>query len=131
MNRNIASIFGLALFVILALGSTESSSTDSASTGYGTPGGESPSTPREVVYNSAWDGSVRQVKDYLKDQVLKDPDSYQSIEWSTVVKTSDGSFAVRHKFRAKNSFGGYVIENYIFTLDPQGNVTGAVDMDGE
>jgi len=35
---------------------------------------------------------------------------------------------VRHKYRAKNSFGGYVIENKIFYLDEQGNVVGEKDV---
>lgn len=73
------------------------------------------------VENSSIDGSVSQVKRYLKNN-LKDPNSYESIEWSNVVETDNG-YTVRHKYRAKNSMGGYVIENQIFYLDFQGNVT--------
>lgn len=73
------------------------------------------------IENSAWDGSVYQVKKYLKNN-LKDPDSYESIEWSKVLKNNDGTYSVRHKYRARNSFGGMVIENWIFTLDENGNV---------
>lgn len=29
---------------------------------------------------------------------------------------------VRHKYRAKNSFGGYVIENKVFYLNKKGHV---------
>lgn len=72
------------------------------------------------IQNSPWDGSVYQVENYLKEN-LKDPDSYQSIEWSSVVE-KDGNYQVRHKYRAKNSFGGYVVENCIFTLSKEGNV---------
>jgi len=72
------------------------------------------------VENSEWDNSVRQVKDYLKKN-LKDPKSYESIEWSEVRKEKD-YFIVRHKYRAKNSFGGYVIENQIFYINKYGNV---------
>lgn len=72
------------------------------------------------VENSPWDGSVYQVKNHLKNN-LKDPDSYEGIEWSTVVETKNG-YTVRHKYRAKNSFGGYVVENQIFYLDFKGNV---------
>lgn len=72
------------------------------------------------VENSAWDGSVSQVKKYLKSN-LKDPDSYESIEWGNVVETDNG-YMVRHKYRAKNSFGGYMVENNVFYLDFQGNV---------
>ena len=72
------------------------------------------------VENSAWDGSVSQVKKYLRSN-LKDPDSYESIEWGNVVKTDNG-YMVRHKYRAKNSFGGYMVDNNVFYLDFQGNV---------
>ncbi len=73
------------------------------------------------VHNSAWDGSVYQVEDYLK-KALKDPDSYEGIEWSNVIKNSDGTYSVRHKYRARNSFGGMVVENWVFVLDEYGNV---------
>ena len=74
----------------------------------------------DIVSNSAWDSGVYQVEDYLK-RTLKDPDSYQSIEWYKVKKTSTG-FKVLHKYRAKNSFGGYVIKTKEFVLDSKGNV---------
>lgn len=73
------------------------------------------------VKNSSLDGSVSQVVKYLKNN-LKDPDSYESIEWGNVTETDNG-YIVRHKYRAKNSFGGYVIENQIFQIDWQGNIT--------
>ncbi len=76
---------------------------------------------RPKIRNSAWDGSVYQVKNYLKKN-LKDPGSYEGIEWSEVYENPDGTYAVRHKYRAKNSFGGMVVENCIFVLDAQGNV---------
>jgi len=83
---------------------------------------------KQVVYNSTLDGSVYQVNDYLKNNYLNDPDSYQSISWSEVFKLNDAkelgfaSYQVRHKFRAKNSFGGYIVEEKLFTLDYKGNV---------
>lgn len=73
------------------------------------------------VKNSSLDGSVSQVVKYLKNN-LKDPDSYESIEWGNVTETDNG-YIVRHKYRAKNSFGGYVIEHQIFNIDWQGNIT--------
>lgn len=81
------------------------------------------SAPRAVVRNSAWDGSVRQVEAWL-DKNLKDPDSYDSIEWGNVVKViAPGyTYIVRHKYRAKNSLGGYVVEHKLFRLDAGGNV---------
>ena len=72
------------------------------------------------IENSPWDGSVYQVKKYVKSN-LKDQSSYESIEWSPVQKTEKG-YVVRHKFRAKNSFGGYVVEEYIITLNDNGDV---------
>lgn len=76
------------------------------------------------VENNSSDGSVWQVKQYL-DKNLKDPDSYKSIEWGKVMRNSEG-YQVRHKYRAKNSFGGYVIEEYIYQIDIEGNVVGIV-----
>lgn len=81
---------------------------------------------RAVVQNSGWDGSVHQVERYLKT-ALKDPDSYDGIEWSKVVPAGTG-YAVRHKYRARNSFGGMVIENQIFVLDAAGNVLGSQEV---
>ena len=72
------------------------------------------------IANSSFDASVSQVKEYLKKN-LKDPKSYESIEWSKVKEESYG-YSVYHKYRAKNSFGGYVIESQIFHLDFGGNV---------
>ena len=73
------------------------------------------------VRNSGYDASVRQVESYLKNN-LKDPKSYESMEWSAVERTGNGGYKVRHKYRAKNSFGGYVTENKVFYLDANGNV---------
>lgn len=100
----------IGLFLFSAVGSDDSSKSSSEST--------------EVVSNSSWDGSVWQVEKYLEKN-LKDPDSYEGIEWSPVVKQDDGTFLVRHKYRAKNSFGGYVVEEQYFMLDASGNVIGS------
>lgn len=77
------------------------------------------------IKNSSWDGSVSQVKKYLK-QNLTDPGSYESIEWSEVAKTESG-YMVRHKYRAKNSFGGYVVQNQVFYINSSGTVTSVKD----
>ena len=84
-----------------------------------------PSGPHKIVENSTWDGSVRQVKDYLRLN-LKDPGSVEYIEWGNVVEQEDG-FIVRVKYRAKNSFGGYVIEEKRFKLDRSGTVQYSLD----
>ncbi|NCT93120.1 MAG: hypothetical protein GXC72_01745 [Chitinophagaceae bacterium] len=86
------------------------------------------SSSKEVVYNSEWDASVQQVVDYLKSNYLNDPDSYKAVEWSNVVKLNDtkqvgfASYQVRHKYRAKNAFGGYITEEKLFKFDYQGNI---------
>ena len=62
--------------------------------------------------NSVWDAAIKPVVDYLKAN-LKDPDSLEFIEWSQVIlQEVQGKkyWAVRVKYRAKNSFGGYVVE---------------------
>jgi hypothetical protein len=78
-----------------------------------------------AVYNSDLDGSVSQVKSYLKHN-LADPDSYEAIEWSPVVSDTGAAatyrYAVRHKYRAKNSYGGYEVRDDIFFLDSTGGV---------
>jgi len=79
------------------------------------------------IENSPWDGSVYQVKNYL-NKTLKDPKSYESIEWGTV-NEKNGYYFVNHKYRAKNSFGGYVIETCTFKLDDNGNVISAVKIE--
>lgn len=83
------------------------------------------SEPREIVSNSPWDGSVHQVESWLREN-LKDPDSLEIIEWSPVQAVGTG-FAVRCKYRAKNGFGGYVIEQKLFHLDSAGRVTSAAE----
>ena len=87
-------------------------------------------TPSTVTYeaevkNNKWNGGVKQVEDYL-EITLRDPDSYESIEWSEVKRKEDG-FYVRHKYRAKNGFGGYVVTNQLFHLDFSGNVVDVKD----
>lgn len=91
------------------------------------------SSSNEVVYNSEWDASVQQVVDYIKSNYLNDPDSYKAISWSEVFKLNDTKeigfpcYQVRHKFRAKNAFGGYVTEEKLFKLDYQGKVVDVKD----
>ena len=102
-------IFGQILSMINPKFSSSSSSSNTSSR-------------EELVENSAWDGSVYQVVEWLKNN-LKDPDSLEFIEWSPVEKTVTGDFRVRVKYRAKNSFGGYMVENKIFVLDSSGSVS--------
>jgi hypothetical protein len=62
-----------------------------------------------------------------KQDNLKDPDSFEAINWSPVQTNFDGGYYVRCKYRAKNSFGGYDIANQIFYMDSKGNVLRYVD----
>ena len=78
---------------------------------------------RAVVFNSASNGSVFQVERYLKAS-LKDPASLEFVEWSPVKPGSNNDFEVRVKYRAKNGFGGYAVEQKVFRLDASGAVVG-------
>jgi len=53
---------------------------------------------------------------------LKDPDSvkFDAKNWGT--KKENGMFIAQGVYRAKNSFGGYVVEVYTVTLDKDFNV---------
>lgn len=64
---------------------------------------------------------------YLKRHYLKDPDSYEGIEWGPSGKYDDNTYYMWHKYRAKNSYGGYVIEEKMFLLDADGNVVEMFD----
>lgn len=76
---------------------------------------------------SAWDGSVRPVKEFIEKN-LPDKKSFEAIEWSKVLSTGQDECVVRLKFRAKNGFGGYVIENKLFSFDRSGRVTGMTNV---
>ncbi len=83
-------------------------------------------TDSPIVYQSKFDASVSQVVNYLQSN-LKDPNSYESISWSNLTNISQNNnenyyWMVRHKYRAKNSFGGYNIEDQAFYLDSLGNI---------
>ena len=78
-----------------------------------------------IVRNVASDASVKQVKEYLASH-LNDAASVQYVEWSAVYKREDG-FLVRCKYRAKNSFGAYVLANQAFLMDATGAVFKVVD----
>lgn len=81
---------------------------------------------KEPVLNSSYDGSVRQVEDWLEKN-FNDPKSIERIEWSKVVKTEQGNYVVRYKFRAKNEDGGMQIYNKAFILGSTGIVIAMTD----
>jgi len=74
-----------------------------------------------MVRNSSWDGSVIPVKRYLKNN-LKDPSSIEFISWGTTLRNAEGNYVISVKYRAKNSFGGYVISDQVFILNGAGQV---------
>jgi hypothetical protein len=80
---------------------------------------------KSVVSNGAGDGTVWQVESYLKKN-LKDPDSLKFIEWGKVVKSETG-YAVRCKYRAKNSFGGYEVADQLFLFNDDGTFRAVKD----
>jgi gas vesicle protein len=61
------------------------------------------------------------VKRFLKNN-LNDPGSYDSSDWSDVVKISDETYAIRHAYRARNGFGALIKQNTVFYIDIDGNV---------
>lgn len=69
------------------------------------------------------------VRVYLKRYYLKDPDSYQGISWEAfgIYNQENNTYFALHKYRAKNSYGGYVVEEKLFVLDSNGNVIKVVD----
>ncbi len=78
-------------------------------------------TPVHVVENSSWDGSVHQVKDWIKANT-HDPSSVEYVSWSPV-RPTNGGYTVSCTFRAKNAFGGKVTHRMVFILDMTGSVT--------
>lgn len=83
---------------------------------------------KPIVFNSDWDGSVKQVKDYLKAN-LNDWDSYESLEWSELIEANltTHKYVVRHKYRTSNGYGAKIIINQIFYLDENGTVVNVKD----
>lgn len=79
-----------------------------------------------TVRNSEWDGSVREVMAYLKI-ALKEPDSFEAIEWSPVKRNCQG-YSVRVMYRARNGFGGMTIENQTFQIGRDGMVIEVVNL---
>lgn len=66
------------------------------------------------------------VEDFLKEN-LKDPKSYQSINWGELREEAAGGYTIEHTYRAKNSFGGYAVEKKLFYITAAGKVAIATD----
>jgi len=80
-----------------------------------------PLTRQELVEKqfSAWDGSHYALERLIKKN-LKDPDSYEHIE--TRFGDKGEYILVYTKYRARNSFGGMVIEEMGAKVDINGNI---------
>lgn len=74
---------------------------------------------------SAWDGLTPEVRAYF-DESLKDPDSLQIAETYEVMTFGETGWMQRVKYRAKNSFGGYELEDQVFVI-VDGKVVHALD----
>ena len=54
---------------------------------------------------------------------LRDPSSYEAINTSELRKNEGtGTYYMVHQYRAKNSFGGYNVENQVFEIDSKGEI---------
>lgn len=75
------------------------------------------------VHQSRWDGSVKQVVDYIKEHA-HDAKSYESVQWDTLYldESGTGKYFIRHKFRIKNGFGALRLTSMKFYLDADGNI---------
>ena len=73
-----------------------------------------------------------QAKMYLK-QNLKDPDSYEEIEYKNFYvdrkDSKDPYVQVQIRYRAKNSFGGMNVGNMLFNFDKEATLTDMIDLD--
>lgn len=59
---------------------------------------------------SRWSGAQIYLEKYIKDD-LKDPESYEHIE--TTYRDNGETLTVKMRYRAKNSFGGYVVSQAV------------------
>lgn len=75
-----------------------------------------PSKPKigEKPRKSSWDGSYFEVQNYLEG-ILHDPDSLELLPCGDPVETEIG-WLVRCPYRAKNAFGGKVLEESLFLI---------------
>jgi hypothetical protein len=84
-----------------------------------------PATTMPVVFNAPYDGSVWQIRDWLKKHA-KNPASLKVLHWGKVESLDDG-FLVHVKFEAKNAAGAEVPGDKVFRLDGSGEIVGMVD----
>lgn len=103
--------------------------------------GAPPTEADGLVKQSSWDGSVSQVKDWLKAHA-NDPGSLQFVDWKLSEKRNKPDlnnnfhvdnhpvFYVVVHYRAKNEFGALMLHRGDFILSPDGTILRAnPDMD--
>lgn len=77
------------------------------------------------VSNSPWDGSVYQVKNYLK----RNYSSYESVSWGAVhFDNTVNKYYVEHTFKAQNALGGLSMFTKVFELDNNGKLLSITDL---
>lgn len=110
---------GIALIIDLSI-REENSSTSIFTKEIGNNGNKKGPTQMEAMAG---------VRFYLKYRYLKDPDSYREMSWGPfgIYSSRNNTYFALHKYRAKNSYGGYVIEEKLFVLDSKGNVIKIAD----
>ena len=81
-----------------------------------------PQQSMPVVFNASYDGSVWQIRDWLRKHAY-DASSLTVLHWGKVVDVK-GGFTVHVKFKARNKAGTYVVSDEVFQLDEQGDVIG-------
>ena len=103
--------------------------------------GAPPTEADGLVKQSSWDGSVSQVKDWLKAHA-NDPGSLQFVDWKLSERRNKPDlnnnfhidnhpvFYVIVQYRAKNGFGALMLHRGDFVLSPDGTILRAnPDMD--
>jgi hypothetical protein len=86
---------------------------------------------REAVFSKP-DGSVAQVEEYLKANVLENPDSFTPIHWSKLRKADMlgmTTYKVALVYKAKNSNDEFFMDSKIFELDEKGAVLFMLDVE--
>jgi hypothetical protein len=79
-----------------------------------------------TVYNSVWDGSVREVEQWL-ERTAHNPKSVEYITWGQVRRHCDG-YAVSVLYRAQNRLGATVAEGRTFNLNRAGLITSTTEI---
>ncbi|MFT4968107.1 MAG: RNA polymerase subunit RPABC4/transcription elongation factor Spt4 [Candidatus Deianiraeaceae bacterium] len=92
--------------------------------------GESPKKPQKtheqvitekIEQSFSWNGAHRGLQNFVKKN-LKDPKSYEHIKTTYRHHKHNNTITVNMEYRAKNSFGGYVVETASAVADLNGNL---------